>query len=60
MSTRILSDERKVTSHREIARINSHPELPHREQECQESLIQGKIHNLPNSMKASNIHKAKF
>ena len=27
----------------------SHPGLPHTEQECQESLIQGKIHNQQNS-----------
>ena len=50
MSTRI--------SHGEIARSNlsqgncqnqlSHPGLSHTKQECQESLIQGKIHNQQN------------
>ena len=38
----------------------SHPGLSCIEQEYQESLIQGKIHNLPNSNKGLNIRKAKL
>ena len=34
-----------------------HPGFPNIEQECQESLIQGKIHNQKNSIKGSNIRK---
>ena len=47
MNIRILS-ESKMTSHGEIARL-SHPGLSHIEQECQESLIQEKIHNQQHS-----------
>ena len=38
----------------------SHPGLSHTEQECQESLIQGKIRNQKIRTKASNIRKAKL
>ena len=38
----------------------SHPSLSHIERECQESLIQEKIHIQQNRTKASNIRKAKL
>ena len=37
-----------------------HPGLPHTEQECQETLIQGKIRNQQNSNKDLEYHKAKL
>ena len=43
MSTRILSDLRKITSQRNCQNQLSHPGSSHTKQECQESLIQGKI-----------------
>ena len=36
-------------SERNCQNVLSHPGLSHTEQECQESLIQGKIHNQQNS-----------
>ena len=50
MSIRILLDFRKITSHRNQNHL-SHPSLSHIEQECQESLIQEKIHIKKNSNK---------
>ena len=45
MSNRILSDYRKIkTLHRKIFRISRVIQGSHIEQECQENLIQGKIH----------------
>ena len=38
----------------------SHPGLSHTEEECQESLTQGKINNQQNFNKGSNICKAKL
>ena len=46
MSTRIKEDN---LSHRNCQNQLSHPRLSHTEQECQESLIQGKIRNQQNS-----------
>ena len=45
MSTRILSDLRKITSQRNCQNQLSHPGSSHTKQERQESLIQGKIRN---------------
>ena len=48
MTTRILLDYRKITSHREIARINWVIQVCLTQQEYQESLIQGKIRSQQN------------
>ena len=61
MSTRILSDERKITAHREIARINRVIQFcltqskNVRRVSFKERFTINKIRT-----KASNIHKAKF
>ena len=45
VSSRIISSQRKITPQTEILPESfSHPGLCHIKQECQESLIQGKIH----------------
>ena len=47
-------------SQRDCQNQLSHPGLSHTEQECQESLIQGKIHNQQNSNEGSDIRKVKL
>ena len=58
MSNRIFLEDN--ISQRNGQNQLSNPSLSHTEQECQESLIQGKIHIQQNGMKASNICNAKF
>ena len=61
LSLKVFEGVSHKSSQRNSQNHLSYPSLSHKEQECQESLIQGKIHIQQKiGTKTSNVCKAKF